>query len=102
MHSVRWSQKDEDFPTVIEILMHYKETTETFGFKRKVFGSVGFVVLVGPVIWNGFFRIFKRYQLSKKSNPVFRILLLVLNCEKVGLEAGELSALSASLTVLLD
>ncbi len=59
--------------------MHYKETTEAFGFKRKVFGSVGFVVLVGPVIWNGFFRIFKRYQLSKKSNPVFRILLLVLN-----------------------
>lgn len=38
--------------------------------------SVVFVVLVGPVIWNGFFGC---YQLSKKSNPVFRILLLVLN-----------------------
>lgn len=99
---MRWSPTDEDFTTIIEILMHYKETTEAFGFKRKVFCGFGFVVLVGPVIWNGFFRIFKRYQLSKKSNPVFRILLLVLNCEKVGLEVGELSALSASLTVLLD
>lgn len=47
-------------------------------------------------------RFFESYQLSKKSNPVFRIELLVLNCEKVGLEAGEASAFSTSLTVLLD
>lgn len=41
------------------------------------------------------------YQLSRKSNPVFRMLLLVLNWEKVGLAAGPSSTLSFSALVAL-
>lgn len=40
---------------------------------------------------------FTCYQLSKKSNPVFRMLLLVLYCEKAGLPVCMSSSFSLSL-----